>query len=497
MRLLIKKALLFGFICFWLVKGAFGQWKVKEVPDGADAIFERAVELMRRGEYRESRALLENALHADASDPKLHELLGDAYWQLRDSYRAIEAYTGALNREPQRYSAYDKRAYMYNLRKDWDLAIADLSKAIQLRPDIPKNYFNRALAYRELAQFAKARADFESAYERGMVNPSAYYLAKLLAMCPDGATRDGHRAIEYAHEACKQTDFKEYRSLTTLAAAYAEAGRWDEAIRRSKLALEMALGDDRSMERYFCEFYQFHEARREFTPEVVANKRPSTAGEAVMFACVKYTSGDRMGAIADVRKAIELNPRLTSAHILLGLFIMMTNPNEAINHFTRILEANPNSPEALAWRGVAYFNLGNYREALKDSEAALGLDAKLSFARVVNLYVLASCGEVDRALAELNKCSRECSKDLIPNSVRGHCYLIHGKFNDAVAELTEALRRGPNDVWAYSDRAVALTALGKEREARQDLEQCCRLAPALRSPTEARMRAAKEKLSHQ
>jgi tetratricopeptide (TPR) repeat protein len=241
---------------------------------------------------------------------------------------------------------------------------------------------------------------------------------------------------------------------------------------------------------FFCEYYQFHEPRREYTPELIANKRPSTAGEATMFAWVRYRSGDRLGAIADARKAIELNPRLSCGHSLLGVFFMTENPSEAINHFTQALEANPKSVESIAWRGTAYLYLGSYREALKDSEAALVLDAKLHLARWLNLYALASCGEVDRAIAELNKWSQESSSELILNALRGHCYLIQGRFNDAVTELTEALRRDPSDMWAYSDRAVALSSLGKEMEATQDLEQCSRLAPALRAPTEARMKAA-------
>jgi tetratricopeptide (TPR) repeat protein len=493
MRYLVKKALLFGSIYFLLVNGVLSQSKDGEGSDGADAIYEQGLDLMRRGQYREARTLLEKALHADPSDPKLHELLGDAYEQLRDSYHAIDAYTESLKREPQRFSAYDKRAHIYYLRRDWTLAIADYSKAIQMRPDIVRNYYNRALAYRELSQFAKARTDFESAYEKGDVNPTAYYLAKLLAMCPDAAIRDGQRAIEYAHEACKQTNYKEYQSLSTLAAAYAEAGQWDEAIRRSKQALEVAVGQDRSTERCICELYEFHEPRREFSFELVANKIPSKAGEALMIANVKYSYGNRMAGIADVRKAIELNPRLSYAHSLFGLFIMMENPREAIQHFNRALEANSKNAEAFSWRGVAYLYLGEYREAQKDSDAALVLDKKLHSASWVNLFALASCGEVDRALSELNRWSRECSNEGIwlISSVRGHCYLIQGRFDDAITELTEALRRDPSDSFAYSDRAVALTSLGKEKEAMQDLEKCSQLAPSLRALTEGRMRRRK------
>lgn len=496
MRQIIKKVLLFGFIYFWLRTTAFGQSKEKGGPDGADAIYEQGRKLMHRGQFQDAKSLLEKSLQTDPSDPKLHELLGDTFEQLRDSYRAIEAYTEALKREPQRFSAYDKRGHLYSQRRDWGQALADYNMAIQLRPNIVRNVYNRALAYRELGQYTKARADLIIAYDRGMVNPTAYYLAELLATSPDATVRDGTSAIKYAQEACAQTDFKKYKSLKILAAAYAEAGQWDEAIRRSKQALDIAVDPDRSGERMFCELYQFHEPRREYTPELVANNRPSTAGEATMIAWVKYNSGDRSGAIEDARKAIEMNPRLSFAHSALGVCLLMENPNEAITHFNRAVEVNSKVPEPFTWRGMAYLNLGKYREALHDSESALVLDAKFDHARALNLYALASCGEAERALGELNKWSRDCSTKLKLNSIRGHCYVAQGRYKDAVAELNEALRHSTGELLAYSDRAVALSGLGKEEEAKHDLEECGRLSPALRASTEARMKAAKEKLSH-
>ena len=54
-------------------------------------------------------------------------------------------------------------------------------------------------------------------------------LAWLLATCEDPNYRVAARAVELAERGCKLTAYKDPRLLDTLAAAYAEAGRFDEA----------------------------------------------------------------------------------------------------------------------------------------------------------------------------------------------------------------------------------------------------------------------------
>jgi hypothetical protein len=65
-------------------------------------------------------------------------------------------------------------------------------------------------------------------------------LAWLLATSPDASLRDGTRAIELAWRAAQLTGGRDVKVLDTLAAAFAEAGRFPEALAAARRALEMA-----------------------------------------------------------------------------------------------------------------------------------------------------------------------------------------------------------------------------------------------------------------
>jgi hypothetical protein len=71
--------------------------------------------------------------------------------------------------------------------------------------------------------------------------PAMNYLAFLRATAPDPSLRNGPEAVRLAERACQQTQYKEVVPIRTLAAAYAEAGRFDDAVATAQKVLAMAL----------------------------------------------------------------------------------------------------------------------------------------------------------------------------------------------------------------------------------------------------------------
>ncbi|MCH6560979.1 MAG: hypothetical protein IH800_01000 [Myxococcales bacterium] len=66
------------------------------------------------------------------------------------------------------------------------------------------------------------------------------------ATCPDVSVRDGARAVALAERACEITRYLDGEYLDTLAAAYAEAGRFEEAASSSRRAIALATSAGRT-----------------------------------------------------------------------------------------------------------------------------------------------------------------------------------------------------------------------------------------------------------
>ena len=121
-------------------------------------------------------------------------------------------------------NAINQFAYALLLRPDWTEAQAKLRGALVLLA-------NSAEGPRHLQDVVSLAPDSPT-----ILND----LAWLLATSPDPALRDGQNAVRFAEHGCALTGSKNPTLLSTLAAAYAEVGRFSDAINKGEEALSLA-----------------------------------------------------------------------------------------------------------------------------------------------------------------------------------------------------------------------------------------------------------------
>jgi tetratricopeptide (TPR) repeat protein len=123
-----------------------------------------------------------------------------------------------------------------------DEAIVHYRKAIELQPGLVQAYNNLGYAFYKKKMAAEAMTYYQKAIElQPQFIPAQISLAWMLATWPEPLVRNGGKAVALAEQADRFSKDKDPLVLRTLAAAYAEAGRFPEAVLTAKQALALAM----------------------------------------------------------------------------------------------------------------------------------------------------------------------------------------------------------------------------------------------------------------
>jgi len=177
----------------------------------------------------------------------------------KDRYDIIAWLDEWVRLNPDRWEPYGYRAQLRASRDEHDRAIEDYTRAIELDPKDKAVicYRNRGVMFSRVGRFKDALGDYERCLRAHADDAASLNnLAWLLATCPDDGLRDGPRAVELARRACELTTWSEPNMLSTLAAACAETGRFDQAVEHQKRAISLADGNKAKRLRKWLKLYQ-------------------------------------------------------------------------------------------------------------------------------------------------------------------------------------------------------------------------------------------------
>ena len=258
---------------------------------------------------------------------------GNFLQMLRQIDRAIEAYSRAIELNPNYTDAYNNRGVSYSDKEEFGLAIKDFNTAIELCANNTVFYSNRGATYSDMKNYDRAIEDHNKAIELEPDFAVAYYNrgeAYSNKGEVDHAIEDYNKAIEL------DPDYIE--AYGNRGVAYHNKGEVDCAIENYNKAIEL---------------------------------EPDRAHNYINRGAAHRKKGDNNRSIVDYNKAIKLDCNNAIAYYNRGVVYFIKNAvDRAIKDYTKAIQLNPDYAIAYNNRGVAWLRLGEWDKARADLKDA-------------------------------------------------------------------------------------------------------------------------------
>jgi Flp pilus assembly protein TadD len=234
------------------------------------------IALGKQKKYAEAISHYQAALALDPDSAVTHNNLARIYHTQGDFDAAIVHYRAALKLDPKLALAHNNLGILLLQKDDLAGGTLQLREALRLNPTNSETQFNLALALNQQQQWGEAAELFAKTVSGTSPDPKAHYefasalahtrktreamseyasalliqpdypdaldgLAWILSTDANADYRNGPQAVPMAERACELTGRKDAIKLKTLAAAYAEVGRFAEAASTAQTAKDLAV----------------------------------------------------------------------------------------------------------------------------------------------------------------------------------------------------------------------------------------------------------------
>ena len=283
----------------------------------------------------------------------------------------LTLWSDVVSKSPGKARAITNRGLAYANREQWDLAIEDYSRSLQIDPSFPVTLTSRGFAYKNLGQFDKAIADYTRAIG---IDPNSSLAYSNRGICyfnlgeREKAISDFNRAIEL-DAGCAD-------AYSDRSAFFLETGQLEKAIDDITKAISINPGHYIAFTNrgaIYDKLNQSDKAIRDYSKAIAL--KPDFAKAYFNRGSVYMKSGLLDTALADYSKAIDIDPDYTEAYIIRGaVFANLGQRDKAINDYTHAIELDPGNKLGYYNRGLNYGKMGKLELAIADFTSALKID---------------------------------------------------------------------------------------------------------------------------
>jgi tetratricopeptide (TPR) repeat protein len=225
------------------IEEAIVQWReaLRINPAYADAHCNLGIALFQQGRIDEAVAQYGEALRINPAHASAHCNLGNALLLQGQTDEAIAQYGEALRINPAYAEAHSNLGGALFQQLRIEEAITQWREAIRINPAYADAHYNLSIAMNQQGRTEEAIAHAQKALE---LLPASFaiqnHLAWMLSTARQAYLRNGTRALELAIKANQSSGSKHSQFLRTLAAAYAETGQFQDAVKTAQDALQIA-----------------------------------------------------------------------------------------------------------------------------------------------------------------------------------------------------------------------------------------------------------------
>ena len=390
-------------------------------PDHARAWASRGYTHLRLGLATDALADFSKAIELGFKEAWVWSNRGVVYCDHLHEYdKAVADFSKAIHLKPDEAISWGNRGLAHSHMGQYDKAIADCSKAIELEPENALFWSHRGLAHVKLADFAAALVDRGEVccdhlheYDKAVAD-----FSKVIDLQPDHAASWGDRGAAYiglrqydkAIADCSKAidlDHDYARAWSTRAIAYSKLGRYDDAITNYSQAIKLkpdlwiAWGNRGIV--YCQQLHQYDKAVEDFSTAIKLNPDEALSWYNRGIAYEKLRQYDK--AIADHSQAIRLKADFVNAWVNRGSIYCdrLHEYGKAVADFTEVIKLKPDHAHSWNNRGIAYGKLREYGKAIADHSKAIELKTDFVDGWFYRGNVRAIVGQYDKAVADYTK----------------------------------------------------------------------------------------------
>ena len=210
-------------------------------PNSADTNDTIGAALARKGDLNAALDYLKAALRLNPDLPRIHYNIGSVLLEKGNPADAAAEFRSDLRAEPNYPETHNNLAMALLRQGNVSEARTHIEAALKLKPDFPEARNNLAIALSQTGDVKGAIQEWNETLKLDPGNLQAECnLVWVYSTFGDPALRDGQRAVELAERALQQSNRKNSRIWRLAAAAYAEAGRFQDAITAAQSGIAVA-----------------------------------------------------------------------------------------------------------------------------------------------------------------------------------------------------------------------------------------------------------------